>query len=348
MDRMILLVLMCLSTITTWAREPLSDEEIAYILSEFNYEVAFKEVSNQNTSSSWDGCWIYRKSVEVEYPNMSEPMTLTVSYYMPNRNSLKDRKVPLVVMLPPTGGKNLLDRQMAGTFCSERIAAAILEDDFARLVYQAKNDLLPPEDHERSYYRTVAAVKAMMALGQQDPNILPDKFGVFGVSLGGILGAFTMTTQEAISAGYFIVAGGDVPAILAVSAQEDVTRVRNKRMREQGFKEHSEYEKFLRDYISLDPLDMAPTMLPDTLRMVIARRDKTVPTPNQVELHRAYGEPEASYYNQDHVETVIDSLLMGGARLRVVDFFKNRFSQDNPRPIAFEFYRQLYLIGLGA
>ncbi len=343
MDRIILFFCLIFLNITTFARDPLSPEEISYIINEFQFDVVYKEVSSQKNGGSWDSCWIYKKRINVEYPNMTEPLQLTVSYYIPNRDRLGDTRLPMVVMLPPTGGMNLLDRRMADSFCDEKIVSAIIEDDFANIVYQAQQKLLPPEDHERSYYRAVAGVKAMMAFGANDPNVQSDKIGVFGVSLGGILGAFVMSTQAQISAGYMIVAGGDVPYILAQSQQEDVSAIRRKRMNEQGFKDRIEYENFLRNYISIDPMDIASTMLPETLRMVIARRDKTVPTANQLALHKAYGEPEAVYYNQDHVDTVIDALFLSSSRARVTRFFKARFELDNPRPLGFEFYKQLYL-----
>jgi hypothetical protein len=114
-------------------------------------------------------------------------------------------------------------------------------------------------------------------------------------------------------------------------------------MQAEGIQNNADYEAFLRQYILFDPLDTAKTMLPETLRMVISRNDTSVPTPNQLTLHEAFGRPQASYTNSSHVSTVISTLWGASDRAAIARFFKQRFQLENPRPGVFEFFQHLYL-----
>lgn len=324
---------------TAWGFQPLNDLELAAVIDEFQYENNYEEVESTQTSAGH--CWVYSKKITVTYPTSSDPLVVNLRQYIPNRNRLGTEQVPAVLMLPPIGGENMLDRRMAETFCANSISAIILTDDFGYIDAQSQGDLRPVEDHQETFYRVGAAVKGTLALISDDEQVNETKVGLFGVSLGGVLGAFMMGTQEAISAGYFVVAGGDIPEILAVSQQSEVSRIRRKRMETEGLHTQEEYEDFLRQHILFDPLDMAKTMLPETIEMVVARRDTSVPTPNQEILHSAYGEPSAHYHNYGHSQTVIATLFWASRRRDIANFFNRRFATPNPRPNLFNFYRQL-------
>jgi hypothetical protein len=327
----------------SYGREPLNDQQIADIIGQFQYDNNFKEISSDLSGGSWDSCWVYKKTIQTIYPTALEPLEIQLTMYIPNRKDLGNKKIPSVIMLPPTGGINFLDKSMGNTFCSNNIAAVILENDFANIVYQADEKLLDPLDHEESYYRATAAVKAAMAMTAIDDNINSEKIGLFGVSLGGILGSFVMSTQEQISAAFIVVSGGDVPEILTNSQQDEVSRIRHKRMTEQGFTTKQEYEDFLRKYITIDPLDIARMMIPETLKMVISNNDKNVPTTNQLSLFEAYGKPSATYSNSGHVDTVVATMFMGSKRQIIANFFKERFALPNPRPPLFKWLNDFSL-----
>lgn len=317
------------------AREPLPKEAAIQVIDQFQYQGNYQILSDKKQGGFFDSCWEYDRVFETQYPDMDEPLDVDVTLYVPNRDRLGSDQVPVVIMIPPVGGTNILDTQMARTFCDYDIAAIVLKNDFANIDYQAEVELLPPEDHQKTFYRIVAAVKGSMAMIDDDDNLKYDKIGIFGVSLGGILSSFVMETQSDISAGYFLVAGGDIPQILAYSEQENVSIIRRKRMNEENISTKEEYENYLRRYITLDPIDLAVTMLPETINMVIAKKDTTVPSSNQFALHKAFGEPEAIYYNSGHLDTIIGTLLWGQNRADVARFFSARFSEDNPRPPAF-------------
>ncbi len=341
MDRILLaLVSLFLFSQQLMARDPLAPQDVAAIVEEFQYEGVYREIKSSKDGGYFSRCWVYTREFETEYPGAAEPLTVTMSMYIPNREDLGEERVPAVLMLPPIGGINYLDRKTAETLCDSDMAAIILTNDFANIEKQANGKLLPPEDHQETFYRIGAAMKGAMVMIEQDPNLDEKRVGVFGVSLGGILSAFVMATQPSIAAGYFVVAGGDIPQILATSDQDEVSVIRRKRMRELNMESNEEYEDYLRDYITYDPVDLALTMLPETLNMVIATEDRHVPTDNQYLLHEAFGEPEAHFYNDSHVSTVLYFLFPSSGRRKVARFFTERFGVANPRPAAFTWMDQ--------
>lgn len=321
---------------TSFARTPLTEKQLADVIGEFQYQAQYKEIKSDQVQGGWySSCWVYEKEIQVVYPQSEQALSVHMMMYIPNRDDLEKDQVPAVIMVPPIGGVNLLDKKTAGTLCSNNMAALILTDDFANIESQAKGALKPIEDHEQAVYRIVGAVKGTIEMINDDVNMDANHVGLFGVSLGGILSAFVMGTQPEISAGYFVVAGGDIPHILATSEQNDVAQIRQKRMDEQGFTSADDYEDYIRDNLHYDPADLGPTMVPETLRMVIAEQDTSVPSDNQVLLHDAFGQPKADYFNEGHVTTVISFLFPGSGRRKVSDFFKKRFAEQNPRPALF-------------
>jgi len=342
MDRILFgLLSLVLFSQPSFARDPLSDEEVAAIVEQFQYQGNYTETKSSKKGGGFSRCWVYTKSFETVHPESKDPLTVNMKLYIPNRDRLGKEEVPGVILIPPIGGENLLDRKTAETICDNKMAAFILTNDFANIQAQAEGQLLPPEDHQKTFYRIGAAVKGVMAMINDDANIDYGRMGIFGVSLGGILGSFIMATQPDISSGYFVVAGGDVPEILANSDQEEVSKIRRKRMKAEGFADKEEYEAFLREHIIFDPIDIAQTMIPETLNMVVAERDSNVPTSNQHMLHEAFGKPEATFYQDGHVGTVISFLFPASGRRKIARFFKARFEEDNPRPEVFDFLDNL-------
>ena len=328
MERILILLSLLVAVQTAWARDPISDEKLTQIVDQFQYITIYNIKDNNTNSGSWDTCWYYTTNLETDYPGATGNYEIKTKFYIPNRDDLGTDQVPFVILLPPMGGANFLDESMAETLCSRNIAAMIITNDFTGV---QNGDVPPVEDHDMAFHRTVAGVKAAMAFAKDDPNVNGDKVGLFGVSLGGILGSFAMSTQLDISAGYFVVAGGDVPHILAYSDNEQVARIRVERMKLEGFTTKDEYEDYLRVNMSLDPFDLSRSVPSETISMVLSRNDTTVPTEDQLLLHTGYGQPKVQYTNSGHVDAVIETLLWGDSRRKIADFFKERFKLENPR-----------------
>ena len=78
-------------------------------------------------------------------------------------------------------------------------------------------------------------------------------------------------------------------------------------------------------------------MTPETIEMVVATEDASVPSYNQNLLHEAFGEPETQFIATDHFDAILSTLLFSGKRKKIAQFFKERFRLKNSRPDLFDF-----------
>ena len=157
-------------------------------------------------------CMIHEFSLETTYPQLgNKTFTVNGQFFLP-RNVSTD--VPVVLIFPPVGGMNTLDEEMAKTFCDSKIAVFVPTTDMTGLEQEA---IPPVEDHNQALYRVVSFTKALAAYAADEAGLNGEKVGLMGASLGGILSSFAMSVVPEVSVGYFIVAGGDLPSVLAHS-----------------------------------------------------------------------------------------------------------------------------------
>lgn len=319
MLRFSLFFLSLFACIELFAYTPISDTKQKLLLSEFDYTPKVK-ISQDATS----GCTGEDVVFTTTYPQKTSPLKIEARGYIP-----EDTSVPFVILLPPIGGVNMLDKAMAKTFCNNNIAALIITTNFTGF---DGNTLMPIADHDEAFRRAVSAVKGAMVYASSRPEINTAKMGIFGVSLGGILGSLAFSVIKELSAANFIVNGGDIPYILAYSEQKEVKKLREIRMENDNIATAEDYEKILRDNLMFDPMHFALLVLPDTVKQFLSTNDTNVPTIKQNQYHEAIGSPkEVEYLTSGHVGTVINVLFPGGTRQKIADWFGSRFKLDNPR-----------------
>ena len=86
-------------------------------------------------------------------------------------------------------------------------------------------------------------------------------------------------------------------------------------------------------------------MPPETVNLILATKDRKVPTAKQFELRAALNNPDARILKHPHVSTVVRSLIWGKGRDRVLQFFNDRLSLDNPRiPTTTQFLQELDVV----
>ena len=289
---------------------------------DFNYQTEY-QLKKMKLEESGDDCLLYDFTFSTTYPEINNNFEVVGQLYRPKRSNFK---APIVVLFPPTGGKNFLDENVAENLCESDIAVFLPTNDFTGI---DQADPPPVEDHDHALRRVVAATKTFIQYSKEHYRLDGSKAGIFGASLGGIIGTFSMSVLPDISAGYFIVAGGDVPNILAHSTQERVVRLKNIRKQQEGFRNDEEYEAWLQANLSLEPLEYAVNIPTETVQMVISTNDSSVPTDNQYLLHEALGKPEHEVSSSGHVWTILNS--MSGSSRGIIDFFNQRFSKANPR-----------------
>ncbi|MEQ1721835.1 MAG: hypothetical protein ABL930_01575 [Pseudobdellovibrio sp.] len=302
-----------------WSYTPISDGELAAIVAGFNYQPQVQILKLPQVS-----CKAQDMEYTTTYPQRDTPLNINAKAFIPAGS-----QIPVVFMLPPLGGMNQMDEKMGEAFCNANIAAILITTTLTGL---DSPTLVPVTDHDHTHRRVASAIKGGMLAIRSLPQLNTLKIGLFGVSLGGILGSVAYGVIPEISAATLLVNGGDVPFILAYSDQSSIIKLRTARMAEQGFKTFEQYETYLRQHLTIDPLHFAKLIDPNTVKLFLSKTDKSVPSVKQMEYYDALGAPkETSFYSLSHINTIFSVMGLGPAKQKIIQWFQGRFYIPNPR-----------------
>lgn len=301
------------------AYTPITDERLKQLLAEFNYTPTVEILTLPKVD-----CKPQDLEYTTTYPQLVTPLNIKAKAFIPAGSN-----VPVVFMLPPLGGMNQLDQAMGETFCKNNIAAILIITGLTGL---DSPELVPVSDHDHTHRRVASAIKGGIIVTRSLPQINSEKVGLFGVSLGGILGSVAYGVIPEISAATFLVNGGDVPYILTYSDQKSIIRIKNARMAEQNLKTDEEYEAYLRNNLTLDPMHFAKLIDADSTKLFLSKTDLSVPSAKQMEYYNAIGAPrETSFFSLSHINTIVSVLGVGANKPKIAQWFNSRFALPNPR-----------------
>lgn len=327
MKQLLALIFLFFTAQILFAYTPISDDRLKELLEGFNYTPNVQILKLPKV-----GCAAQNLEFTTTYPQRSEALNIQAKTFIPMASN-----VPVIFMLPPMGGMNSLDQSMGEVFCRNNIAAIIITSNLTGLDSAA---LVPVSDHDHTQRRVVSAIKGGIivvralnsSLNIKGSGINPAKIGLFGASLGGILGSVAYGVIPQISAATFLVNGGDVPYILAHSDQKEIIKVRNSRMQQEGLRSIEEYETYLRKNLALDPLHFAKLIDRESTKLYLSKADKTVPSKKQMEYYKAISSPaETSFYVLGHVQTIVSVLGLSSNKTKIAQWFTTRFAKPNPR-----------------
>lgn len=219
-----------------------------------------------------------------------------------------------VLILPPTGGINALDRSYAKLLCRRGIKSIIITN------WTGDDEVSFDIDvHDRLYHRGQQAIDLVVNKHQNE------YLGILGTSVGSLHASIALARREELKAGFFIVGGGDIASIITDSDQDILEQAKEQRIEKYSFASVEEYRQALSESISLEPLDIDFDRDTRKVGMIISLNDSTVPTYNQ-NLKKDAWKPDVKFYsNQGHVTTVIKSWLL--YRDDISDFFVRNLKQ---------------------
>jgi pimeloyl-ACP methyl ester carboxylesterase len=215
-----------------------------------------------------------------------------------------------VLIIPPTGGTNIIDKSYARNLCKEGIQTYVLS-------HWTKDDEYNLElaIHTRFYaraYRAVGLVLKNLPKGKE--------IGLLGTSVGGLHAAIAASRYPEITRAFIITGGAHIPSITANSNQEAMRTVWEKRRTLFKFQSKAQYIEALEKVIELEPLNRLTIATPKKFGMVISSEDKTVPTINQERLKSLWKPEKIRYENYDHFWTIVKTWLFHADD--IYDFFK--------------------------
>lgn len=204
-----------------------------------------------------------------------------------------------VLVIPTLEGVTQMDNLYSNYWCVRypfRIIVVHSWPDYLTLRIDANN-------HDNDFLSAITAIRHAIEYADVE------KIGVIGNSLGAIYASMLMGVDERVTAGVLVVGGGNIPEVLGNSKVDRLAYIRNKRMQQYGLKTREEYVSYLRERISIDPLDFAPILRKRKIYFTMDADDFHVPTKNQQELVRAIEPEKFSSLHLGHVMAVIWSSI---------------------------------------
>lgn len=209
-----------------------------------------------------------------------EKFQVQTMVYKPNKPRNKT-----VIIIPPTGGVNYIDRSYAKQL-QKKGAEVIIVTSWSG-DQENKTDL---ELHQRLHSRAMKAIGLVLQTIPTDQTI-----SILGASLGGIYTSVAVELFDRIDKAFVIAAGVPIPEVIAVSTNSEMKELRNKRKKTMNFKTSKEYANAIHAVFNLDPLDLPNKHGDKKLGMIVLLKDKSVPTTNQLKLKEHW---KPSYYKE--------------------------------------------------
>ena len=129
-----------------------------------------------------------------------------------------------IIIVPPTGGTNILDRNYGETLCAKGSDVFILEH-----LTDDNEHSLDLNIHQRFYER------AQKAIGLTLKNINSSFVGILATSVGAIHAAIATHHFNRIQAAFLIVGGAPISEVIAFSDQDVLVQARKKRFETMSF-----------------------------------------------------------------------------------------------------------------
>jgi dienelactone hydrolase len=215
--------------------------------------------------------------------------------------------MPVMILIPTIEGITRVEQKLATNFCDMRVASIIAD----------VNDNTEPNEYpawgleDQRNRMAIFALRTIIDYARNHPSFNPDKIGMMGSSLGGIIASFIAGMEsERLAAVVTVVAGGNIPFILSKSDNKHVAKIREGRMKHAQVSSAEEYENRLRETVRYDPMYFAFSGRTDRMLMVMSTGDSKVPSEMQLELHRAFGKPKESMFTVGHVGTILGIAYM--------------------------------------
>jgi hypothetical protein len=199
---------------------------------------------------------------------------------------------PLVLLTPPTEAA-FAGRYLAGRFARRGIHGAVVVPGKPFL----EKHLAPADVEARLRDAVVAARTALRAL-EALPGIDASQVHYLGVSAGAIFGGVLLAVEPAIRRGVLILAGGDLPRIVAESDESSVKAYRAA-WKARGVDAEALRVGFARD-VRTDPLGLARFLDPRRVLLFLGASDTVVPVATGLELRGALGGPETYLLGGNH------------------------------------------------
>lgn len=225
-----------------------------------------------------------------------------VEFFIPKRKAT----AAMIVLPMWKGGSLIAERMTAGDLAALGYLVAVmpLPYQFQRAPKGVRSgNWTVSADFDRTkqvMIQALAEIEEMTTRLAARPDVTDGRVGILGISLGAHVAAAAYQKDPRLSAGVFVMAGGDLASLLFRDVRE--TRKMREAILEQGLTREQVEEKLelldpakAQDYPTWPCFPRYPGVL-----MINATKDNIVPPENARALHAALGRPKIVWYPEDH------------------------------------------------
>jgi len=288
--------------------EPLA----AAFATEIAYEKSQCSLTEERVLQSNDRFKILRISFQVPFAETNK--TLELDCYIPAGRT----NLPVVMLLPISGGGYFLERHFAEYFVKHDFAAIIVHRE------KGPKNLDNPDPNLINVYLRQSVIDNSRVVDwiETRPEFDPKKIAVMGTSMGGIKGSLFVAVEPRIRAAALGLAGGDLPYVMTYSTERGIAR-RRKAYLEKHQMTEQEFRKILEEAVVWDPKKLAQFVDPNKVLLILGACDTAVPFKKGDELRRAMGKPETVIVMSGHYSALFYILYIQHSAL---EFFHRRFA----------------------
>lgn len=242
------------------------------------------------------------------------------AYYFEQKNP--QRRAPVLIILPPTGGPIQLVKIIAEGYAKE---------GFTTLAFYRREQFFNPEktmEYNVDLIRqSVIDVRRGLDFLTGRPNLDMDRVGIVGMSLGGIIACLATEADARIKATAMVVSAGNLPKVLATSQYKRVRDFRAGMIARYGLADQDALIEFARPYLKhVDPLSYAERIDPARLLMINGSFDNIIDITAARDTWQAFGKPDWITSPVGHYTSFA---IFGQARIWILDHFRRVLDLPN-------------------
>lgn len=274
------------------------------------------------------GCELRSATLSVADAVTGEPAKIRVKEYWPRETAAPTSPLAsahsAVILVPPTGGENIIDRTYANQLCKGGFRVALIQ----HWSHDAESSL-EISMHDRQALRGLASIRHVSHYLRTTGVV---HVGILGTSVGALAAEMAVGYSQNIESAVLIAGGVGLPEIIAHSKVAYLEKLKRQR-EEAAHVDDIGYLKWLRAGLHFEPGDFLGYSGPKEVMTVMALQDTRVPTENQIQLHQRLVETgyhvQTSEMRGDHFPVIIQSSLQMGAKF--VEFFRRTLDHAQPR-----------------
>jgi poly(3-hydroxybutyrate) depolymerase len=220
----------------------------------------------------------------IEFPSDTGGAPATAHWLVPKAKGPH----PTIIVFPILDGSHVISELLAKALANQGLAVARLERRPLRL-----EEAQGPEELEENLGGAVRDARRLLDFLETRPEVDRARFGVAGISLGGVLACLLASVDPRVRGSFFMLTGGGLAEIVYDSSEKPVRRFRDRMLERLGTTDRDAFLEWLRPYTEpVEPLRYARALDPRNVYLASGRFDRVMRPDRTRALWEALGQPE--------------------------------------------------------